>query len=237
MLLAYRWKIGRRGWLLERLFWWGVFLVVLGVYLLSTPIGARLMLALTAIDDSERDEPSKYIVVLSGGYLAADRDPGHDVLGQLTALRVATGTSWAKEHPETRLVMTGAGERPDRESSRMAELMRDYAVGRGIPEDRIILETDSRNTSEHPISLLEKNLIEPGAPIGIVTSNWHLRRAKREFQRHFDSVQWRGASENVHIPNAYQWFLPHEDSVTASTAYIRERVGLVWYERNAANAK
>ncbi len=233
VLAVYRWKLRRNRWKVERFFWWIAVLVFVAVGFLSTPFGTRALETVVASDDFEGEEPPTHIVVLSGGYVASAGEAENDVLSRETALRVAVGVAWANEHPDASVVMTGGGDRPDRDPVRMAELMRDYAVARGLEEDRVFLETQARNTRGHPLSLLEKDLVDTEARVGIVTSSWHLRRARREFERHFDSLQWRGARAVDFLPHRYQWLLPDAEFLNQSTTYLRELLGLFWYETTA----
>src|SRR5690606_41206630 len=72
--------------------------------------------------------------------------------------------------------------------ARLALAMKQLAVELGVPEDRIVVEPNARNTREHPIELLRLRVVEPDDTIGVVTSSWHLPRAMREFEKVFPDV-------------------------------------------------
>lgn len=69
-----------------------------------------------------------------------------------------------------------------------ADLVNDYLLRIGIPDTAIIVENQSRNTIEnakYSFNLLKK--IEPTANILVITSAWHIPRAKLNFTKFFKS--------------------------------------------------
>src|SRR5690606_14778866 len=51
--------------------------------------------------------------------------------------------------------------------ARLALAMKQLAVELGVPEDRIVVEPNARNTREHPIELLRLRVVEPDDTIGV----------------------------------------------------------------------
>ena len=71
-----------------------------------------------------------------------------------------------------------SGGRGKNEPCTEAEGMRRYLIEKGIPSERILTETESRNTKENMD--YSKTLFDPAADsVGIVTNNFHMYRAKR----------------------------------------------------------
>lgn len=116
----------------------------------------------------------------------------------------------------------------------MVQTMGKLAAAWGVPPHRIRYEARSRNTREHPHELLRMDGIAREDVIGVVTSAWHLPRAVREFERHFDRV--------VPIPADYiskqitgtarDWF-PQVTALADSTQIVHERIGRLWYDVRA----
>jgi uncharacterized SAM-binding protein YcdF (DUF218 family) len=70
-----------------------------------------------------------------------------------------------------------------------AEALADALVARGVPRDVIVLERESRTTHENAIKTARILLAEGHRSVGVVTCDWHLRRALYCFRRAgFDAV-------------------------------------------------
>lgn len=83
-----------------------------------------------------------------------------------------------QEWPETPVVVTGS-QGPDEEISEAA-CMAQWLTGRGVPEERIVLEEQAGTTEEnvrYSKELLAACGIPEGAEVAIVTSDYHLCRA------------------------------------------------------------
>ena len=202
--------------------------VVIAILFISTPNGSRSiygLLSMNGVDESVC--PKDLIVVLSGGYNPGPEER-YDLLNRETALRVIKGVQLFKECNPRMMVMSGRMMSGKKE--RQVELMRDLAVELGIPGDKVLLETESINTREHPIYLSKIDIVRPDAEIAVVTSPWHLRRAMIEFHRYFLNA--------FPVPAYYMSkdflltvrdCLPEVDYLTESTLMFRELVGMIWY--------
>jgi uncharacterized SAM-binding protein YcdF (DUF218 family) len=65
--------------------------------------------------------------------------------------------------------------------------------------------------------------------IGIVTSDWHIRRAKQEFRRYFQHV-YAYPVPLLRGTQGLQSLMPTADSLDDNTTLIREWVGILWYK-------
>ena len=112
---------------------------------------------------------------------------------------------------------------------RLTELMKDTLVAHGVPEKVILLETHSVNTREHPVEAMCLPGVTASTTVGVVTSNWHMRRAQQEFSRHFQHVIIYPVYSMV---RTWQWqdFVPDAANLDESTTFLREWIGLLWYE-------
>ncbi|MGY8788320.1 MAG: YdcF family protein, partial [Fidelibacterota bacterium] len=151
--------------------------------------------SLYLVSSSENFRP-EVITVLSGGY-----EPGYsfeeDILVMETRIRVLKGVKRWKENPEALLIMSGAEYIEGRNNSRLSDLMTSMAVIAGVQKHKILVDTLSRNTFEHPQRILELPGVSPQSLVEVVTSKWHMRRAIWSFQEIFTNVQPSPFSQDV----------------------------------------
>ena len=171
------------------------------------------------------------IAVLAGGYkIGFSFD--QDVMGTETSLRVLTAMKLWKKYPDAMMVMSGGGDDKIRKSKRQTELMMDFAYNYGIPKNKLIADTLSLNTWEHPLRILELPNLNKKTKIVLVTSRWHMRRALFSFNRYFDEVY--PSSISVSVVNNFvfsiQRFIPHPGVLSRSTTMLHEWIGLLWYK-------
>lgn len=196
----------------------------------STPVTRRALEAsLSPRPMSDTTLAPAFIFVLGGGYLPGAR-PDQDVLVEESEQRVLRGVSLWRRYPAARLVFSGATYDYSglREPDRLAQLMAEVALERGAPSLSVLLEPHSRNTREHPIQALALSGVTPVTPIAVVTSAWHMRRARREFCRYFQHVQAYPVPSDL---QRTQWrdVLPDARTLDVNTTLLREWVGMLWY--------
>lgn len=199
------------------------------VYTIATPLGSdALRRTLTTHWRVPADFSPDYILVAAMGYVPSG-DHGADVLRAGTAARIAEAARWWEQHPNAKLVMQGSSGRPELGEDHQGRLMKRFATAYGVPAEQILLEPRSRNTREHVKYFLEFDEITPATPIGVVTSDWHMRRTAREFQKSFENAHFRATYSPVvrglNLRNA----LPHEEHLNNSALFIREWVASVYY--------
>ena len=78
------------------------------------------------------------------------------------------------------VIMPCGGITRDRKRSE-AEVMREMLVARGVPKEIIHLEDKSRTTTENIVNAVK--LLEKGARVALVTSEYHLEHSLSECQR------------------------------------------------------
>ena len=120
-----------------------------------------------------------------------DKEPGRDyliVLGaavyqdqpSLTLVRRLEGAlSYLEQYPESVAIVSG-GMGPG-ETITEAKAMHDWLLGHGIPEERIIQEpraTSTLENLEYSFALIREQGDEPDGNVAIVSSAYHLYRAK-----------------------------------------------------------
>ena len=87
--------------------------------------------------------------------------------------RLDQAIDYLEENPKTLCIVSGGQgyNEPFAEAVGMA----DYLKEKGIPEDRIMLEKESKTTEENISNSMA--FIEDGASVGLVTNNFHVFRA------------------------------------------------------------
>lgn len=227
LLLLLRWGSINRSRTLIRL----LLVLTLLLTIMSTPLFGNWLQNTLAIHPTEKSAtPPVAIFVLAGGYL-----PGatfdEDVLVTESQRRVLHAVGIWRCYPDAILVFSGASyeyqgmRRPDRGT----QLMSDFAMCRGVPKSSILLEPRSINTREHPIEALKLPGMTPTTSIGVVTSDWHMRRAEQEFRRYFQQVYTYPVSP-LRGTQGLQSLMPAADSLDANTTLLREWVGILWYK-------
>ena len=83
----------------------------------------------------------------------------------------------ARLYPDARIVFTGGSAALVPDGSNEAEPARAFLVAMGVPEGRITIEAESRDTAEN--ARFTKRLVDPkpGETWLLVTSAWHMPRA------------------------------------------------------------
>lgn len=110
-----------------------------------------------------------------------------------------------------------------------AQLMADVAMCRGVSASSILLEPRSNNTREHPVEALKFPGVAPITPIGIVTSDWHMRRAQQEFRRYFQQVTTYPVPP-LRDTQGLKSLIPAANALGDNTILLREWVGILWYQ-------
>lgn len=129
-----------------------------------------ILLANNLLIENSKPVQSDYIVVVSGG----------DTIG-----RTKKGIELYKQAYAPKLLLSGDAADPKSPSN--AKVMRNFAIDNGVPEEDIIIEENSKDTYQNATeSILKLIKVGPQQQIILVTSPYHSRRARLEFQRAFE---------------------------------------------------
>ena len=158
----------------------------------------------------ESDAPVSAVIVLGAG-----------VNGETPSLtlrtRIDAAAAYLEEHPDVPVVLSG-GQGPG-EAITEAECMRRALVRRGVDESRLYPEERSTSTHEnlrYSRAILEELGVDPAQRVAIVTSDFHLCRAR---------LMWGGdtAAVPAHLPSALYF------QCLTVNYFIREAFGLAAY--------
>lgn len=119
--------------------------------------------------NKKSDKELDYLIVL-GAQVKGTR------VSRTLKYRLDTAFHYLEENPNTKVIVSG-GQGSGEDISE-AQAMKEYLVGKGIQEKRILMEDRSTNTNEN--IRYSRNLIkETDARVGIVTNGFHVFRASR----------------------------------------------------------
>ena len=158
----------------------------------------------------ESDAPVSAVIVLGAG-----------VNGETPSLtlrtRIDAAAAYLEEHPDVPVVLSG-GQGPG-EAITEAECMRRALVRRGVDESRLYPEERSTSTQEnlrYSRAILEELGVDPAQRVAIVTSDFHLCRAR---------LMWGGdtAAVPAHLPSTLYF------QCLTVNYFIREAFGLAAY--------
>ena len=195
---------------------------------LSTGVATLTFDQFLATETSPKSEWSpEFIFVLGGGY-ELGANAAQDFLGTESIRRVnAASTLWQK-YPKSLVVFSGRqpGTETERAATRHGELSSEHAMSLGLTESRIIIESTSSNTKEHPIEALKLSRVKRDSMIAIVTSDFHLRRATGEFKKHFLNVESFGTGDEA---SGLSWldFVPLATHLDENAYRIKEFAGII----------
>jgi uncharacterized SAM-binding protein YcdF (DUF218 family) len=195
---------------------------------LSTGVATLIFDQILATETSPNSDWSpEFIFVLGGGYEVGDNEV-QDFLGTESIRRVNAASALWQKYPKSTVVFSGnqPGTEDDRESTRHGELSSEHAISLGLDKSRIIIESASSNTREHPIEALKLSRIDRDSKIALVTSDFHLRRATGEFKKHFANVESFGTGDAA---SGLSWldFVPLATHLDENAYRMKEFAGLL----------
>ena len=194
---------------------------------LSTGVATLIFDKILATETSPKaDWSPKFIFVLGGGY-ELGANTAQDFLGTESIRRVNAASALWLKYPDASVVFSGGqpGTENDRAATRHGELSSEHAISLGLAESRIIIESGSLNTRQHPIEALKLSGVSQDSKIAIVTSDFHLRRALGEFNKHFDRVEAVGTGDAA---SGLSWlnFVPLATHLDENVYRIKEFAGI-----------
>lgn len=210
-----------------------IFCGIVILYLLSIPIFSNNFFKL--VEGSEYKRPiasignADAIVVLSGMLEIVEvADSIYIDWGDPD--RFFGGIDLLKAEKAKIIVFTGGKMPWNRAKKTEGEILKKYAISLGVLEKKILVTKEVGNTSEEAIAV--KELIRPSKNIILVTSAFHMYRAKKLFEGEgFNVIQYKvdyKALDNHKITLID--FIPSAASLQLTEAGIREIIGRLYYQ-------
>jgi uncharacterized SAM-binding protein YcdF (DUF218 family) len=194
---------------------------------LSTGVATFIFDAILASESSQSEDwTPEFIFILGGGYEMGANE-SQDFLGTESIRRVNAASEIWLQYPLAKVVFSGQqlGTQDDRATTRHGELSSAHALLIGLDKSRMIIESSSENTRQHPIEALKLSGVKPNTKIAIVTSDFHLRRASGEFKKYFNDVKSFGTDDAT---SSISWldFVPLATHLDTNTYRIKEFTGI-----------
>ncbi len=176
-----------------------------------------------------KDLPRADVIVVFGGKTQANRANWFEPYNRATAIdRIDRAEALYLAGRAPRILLSGnAREGKVSEAQIMARILRQ----RGIPDSALLLENDSRNTSENArftdITMRGQKL----KSALLVTSALHMPRALASLEKRGITVTSASSAPQIVLPdsNAPDIWWPHLRSLDASRTIIKEYLGLLGY--------
>ena len=168
------------------------------------------------------------IVVLSGmiSTIKTKEKLSYEFNGSID--RILSGIDLIKKDKASFLILTN-GKMPWSVGIPEGEYLKDFSIKYGIPEDRILLTDNVQNTDQEAISV-KKLLKTNEANIILVTSAFHMPRAKKVFEAANIkvipfAVDFKTPIKKITIID----FIPSANSLKDTSHFFREMIGRLYY--------
>ncbi len=173
---------------------------------------------------TDRIKGTRYIVVLGGG-VSFDKDvPASSQLAGESLQRLVEGIHLHNLLPGSRLILSGGNAFGNITS---AEVMKQVALELGVPENDIMMESDSMDTKDE--ARLIKDMVGDESFV-LVTSAYHMKRSIALFNKQgmnpvpAPTVHYIKKRQNL-SPGA---FFPSYTDIKYADIIVREKLGIAW---------
>ena len=202
------------------------------LYITSTPIfsdnffklieGFEYRKSIDEIDNSDA------IVVLSG-MLSINEVGSSYYIEWGDPDRIFGGVDLMKAGKANKLIFTGGKMPWNKSKKNEGEVLKEYAISNGIPEDKIIITKDVQNTKQEASAV--KELIKSNKSIILVTSAFHMLRAKKLFENEGINVIPYKVDFSGHNNKLITIidFLPTAENLAKTEKGLRELLGRSFY--------
>ncbi len=209
-----------------------IYIAIGVLYILSTPIFSNNFFKL--VEGSENRKPISAIdsadaIVVLSGMLEINEVGDSTYVEWGDPDRFFGGIALFKAGKAQKLVFTGGKMPWDKARKTEGDVLKEYAISNGIPFEKISVTKDVENTADEAVAV--KELIGTSKRIILVTSAYHMYRAKRLFEKQgFEVIACKvdyktaGKSSITVID-----FLPSAGNLGMTETGIRELLGRFFY--------
>ena len=128
-----------------------------------------------------------------------------------------------------KLVFTGGKMPWDNAKKTEGEVLKEYAISNGIPSEKIFVTKEVENTADESVAV--KELISPSKRIILVTSAYHMYRARRLFEKQgLIVIPYRVDFKSLTTDSlTFMDYLPNAESLAKTEIGLRELMGRLYY--------
>lgn len=183
----------------------------------------QILYSLTEAPPTKPEGSYEYVVVLGARVFPDNKVPLSSQLGPSIMSRLVYGISLLNQNPGAKLVVSGNGAGEVAE----ADLLKAQAIQLGVKPEQIITDNLSMNTKDHGKYLLP---VLKGKKFLIVTSAYHMARAKRNFE----TYNLQGAPAPTDFANKTNFgtesFIPRGENLSSLDRWMTEMYSKIWTE-------
>jgi uncharacterized SAM-binding protein YcdF (DUF218 family) len=139
------------------------------------------------------------------------------------------GVALFKAGKAQKLIFSGGKMPWDKAKKTEGDVLKEYAISNGIPAKKIFVTKDVENTADEAVAV--KELISPIKRIILVTSAFHMYRAKRLFEKQgFEVIPYKvDYKTSRNTVTTFMEFLPSAINLELVEIGIREIIGRLFY--------
>ena len=212
-----------------------IYIAIGLLYILSTPIFSNNFFKL--LEGSGHNDYRKLIsaidsadaIVVLSGMLEINEVGDSTYIEWGDPDRFFGGIALFKAGKAQKLVFTGGKMPWDKAKKTEGEVLKEYAISNSIPSENILVTKGVENTADEAVAI--KELISPSKRIILVTSAYHMYRAKRLFEKQgFEVIPYKvdyKTSGNNQV--TFMDFLPSAENIELIETGIREIIGRIFY--------
>ena len=142
--------------------------------------------------------------------------------------RILSGIDLFKNNKASLLILT-KGQLPWSLGMPEGEYLKEFAINFGVPEESILLTDNVQNTDQEAKSV-KKLLNSNDVKVILVTSAFHMPRAKKVFEASdIKVIPFAVDFLNSHQKLTFMSFIPSADALSGTSLFVREMIGRLYY--------
>ncbi len=209
-----------------------IYIAIGVLYIISTPIFSNNFFKL--VEGSEyrkhiKSIDSADVIVVLSGMLEINEVGDSTYVEWGDPDRFFGGITLFKAGKAQKLIFTGGKMPWDKTKKTEGEVLKEFAISNGVPSDKILVTKDVENTADEALAV--KELIGTSNRIILVTSAYHMYRAKRLFEKQgFKMIPYKldykvSRNNKIVVMN----FLPDAHCLEQTETGCREILGRIFY--------
>jgi uncharacterized SAM-binding protein YcdF (DUF218 family) len=142
--------------------------------------------------------------------------------------RILSGIDLFKNNKASLLILT-KGQVPWSLGIPEGEYLKEFAIKFGVPKKSILLTENVQNTDQEAKSV-KKLLNSNDAKVILITSAFHMPRAKKVFEAsNIKVIPFAVDFINSHQKLTFMSFIPSADALKGTSLFVREMIGRLYY--------